>query len=51
MSESIVIALIGVLGAIIGSVATVSVEWISHYLKKCDETNKENTEVGMENEK
>ena len=35
MSESIVIALIGVSGAVIGSVATVSVQWLSHYLHEC----------------
>lgn len=32
MSESIVIALIGVVGAVIGSTATVAVQWLSHYL-------------------
>lgn len=32
MSESIVIALIGVSGAVIGSVATVAVQWLSRYL-------------------
>ncbi|MBW7834438.1 MAG: hypothetical protein H3C29_14630 [Simplicispira suum] len=34
MSESIVIALIGVSGAVIGSAATVSVQWLSHYLQE-----------------
>ncbi|MEI2623502.1 MAG: hypothetical protein V9G23_06090 [Giesbergeria sp.] len=34
MSESIVIALIGVSGAIIGSLATVSVQWLSHHLQE-----------------
>lgn len=34
MSESIVIALIGVSGAIIGSVATVAGQWLSHHLQK-----------------
>lgn len=32
MSESIVIALIGVAGAVIGSAATVAVQWLSHFL-------------------
>lgn len=32
MSESIVIALIGVTGAVIGSIATVAVQWLSHHL-------------------
>ena len=35
MSESIVIALIGVFGAVIGSVATVAVQWLSHHLHEC----------------
>ncbi len=34
MSESIVIALIGVTGAVVGSVATVAVQWLSHYLQE-----------------
>jgi len=34
MSESIVIALIGVAGAVIGSVATVAVQWLSHHLQQ-----------------
>jgi hypothetical protein len=34
MSESIVIALIGVSGAIIGSIATVAVQWLSHCLQE-----------------
>ena len=34
MSESIVIALIGVTGAVIGSVATVAVQWLSHCLQE-----------------
>lgn len=34
MSESIVIALIGVSGAVIGSVATVAVQWLSHCLNE-----------------
>lgn len=34
MSESIVIALIGIAGAIIGSVATVAVQWLSHHLQE-----------------
>lgn len=35
MSESVVIALIGVAGAVIGSIATVSVQWLSHHLQQC----------------
>jgi hypothetical protein len=34
MSESIVIALIGVAGAVIGSVATVAVQLLSHHLEE-----------------
>jgi hypothetical protein len=34
MSESIVIALIGVTGAVIGSIATVAVQWLSHHLQE-----------------
>jgi hypothetical protein len=34
MSESIVIALIGVAGAAIGSVATIAVQWLSHFLQE-----------------
>ncbi len=34
MSESIVIALIGVSGAVIGSIATVAVQWLSHHLQE-----------------
>lgn len=34
MSESIVIALIGVAGAVIGSIATVAVQWLSHHLQE-----------------
>ncbi len=34
MNESIVIALIGVSGAIVGSVATVAVQWLSHHLQE-----------------
>jgi hypothetical protein len=33
MSESIAIALIGVSGAVIGSVATVVAQWLSHHLE------------------
>lgn len=35
MSESIVIALLGVSGAVIGSIATVAVQWLSHHLQEC----------------
>lgn len=35
MSESVVIALIGVAGAVIGSIATVAVQWLSHHLQQC----------------
>lgn len=34
MSESIVIALIGVSGAVIGSIATIAVQWLSHHLQE-----------------
>jgi hypothetical protein len=34
MSESIVIALIGVAGAVIGSIATIAVQWLSHFLQE-----------------
>ncbi len=34
MSESITIALIGVAGAVIGSVSTVAVQWLSHHLQE-----------------
>ena len=34
MSESIVIALIGVTGAVIGSISTVAVQWLRHYLQE-----------------
>lgn len=34
MSESIVTALIGVAGAVIGSIATVAVQWLSHHLQE-----------------
>lgn len=36
MSEPFLIALIGVSGAVIGSIATVAVTWLRHYLaEKC----------------
>ncbi len=35
MSESIVIALIGVAGAVIGSVATISAQLLTHHLQQC----------------
>lgn len=34
MNESIIIALIGVTGAVIGSVATVAVQWLAHCLQE-----------------
>lgn len=34
MSESIVIALIGIAGAVIGSVSTIAVQWLSHHLQE-----------------
>ena len=34
MNESIVIALIGVAGVIIGSIATLAATWLSHYLQQ-----------------
>ena len=41
MSESITIALIGVGGAVIGSIATLSGNFLIHWLKMRDEKNKE----------
>jgi len=41
MSESIIIALIGVGGAVIGSVATLAGNFFIHWLKNRDEKNKE----------
>ncbi len=35
MSESIVIALIGISGAIIGSIATLAAQLLVHYLQQC----------------
>lgn len=35
MNESIVIALIGVTGAVIGSVATIAAQWLSYHLQQC----------------
>lgn len=35
MSESIIIALIGVAGAVIGSIATLAAQWLSHCLQQC----------------
>jgi hypothetical protein len=32
MTENILIALIGIVGAVIGSVATVAVQWFNHYM-------------------
>ena len=34
MSEKILIALIGVGGAVVGSIATVAVQWLKHYLNE-----------------
>jgi len=41
MSESIVIALIGVIGAVIGSTATVATQWLSHRLTERTATERE----------
>ena len=41
MSESITIALIGVFGAVIGSIATLAGNWLMHWQKNRDERNKE----------
>jgi hypothetical protein len=41
MSESIVIALIGVSGAVIGSIATVAVQVLNHCLQQCAAAKKE----------
>ena len=40
MTESIVIALIGVSGAVIGSIATVAVQWLSHRLQEKAESKR-----------
>lgn len=42
MNESIVIALIGVAGAVVGSIATVAVQWLSHYLQEKAAAKREN---------
>ena len=34
MTEAIVIALIGVVGAVIGSISTIAVQWLSHNLQE-----------------
>ncbi|MBE0448830.1 MAG: hypothetical protein IBX64_12205 [Actinobacteria bacterium] len=41
MSESVTIALIGVGGAVIGSIATLAGNFLMHWLKNRDEKNKE----------
>ena len=41
MSELIVIALIGVAGAVIGSISTVVGQWLSHYLKEKASANRD----------
>jgi hypothetical protein len=41
MSESIIIALIGITGAVIGSIATVSVQLLQHYLQVRMEAKKD----------
>lgn len=41
MSEPIVIAFIGIGGAIVGSVATVSVAWLRHYLQAESEAKRD----------
>ena len=41
MSESIIIALIRVSGAVIGSIATVAVQWLSHCLQEKTASNRD----------
>ncbi len=41
MSEPIIIALIGVAGAVVGSIATLAGNFLLHWLKERSETNKE----------
>lgn len=41
MTEPIIIALIGVTGAVVGSVATLAGNFLMHWLKKRDEKNNE----------
>ena len=47
MTESFVIALIGVGGAVIGSVATLAGNFLMHWLKNRDEKNKEKPARGL----
>lgn len=41
MSDNIIIALIGVIGAVIGSISTLMGQWLVHYLKRRDEIQKD----------
>lgn len=34
MTEAIAIALIGVTGAVVGSISTIAVQWLSHHLQE-----------------
>lgn len=42
MDEKIIIAIIGVSGAIIGSISTLAGQWLIHYLKEKSENAKDN---------
>lgn len=41
MTEKTIIAIIGVMGAVIGSIATVAVQWLRHYLEERSQEKKE----------
>lgn len=41
MSENLIIALIGVTGAVIGSVATLAANWLKHWLEEKSKSKKE----------
>jgi|SRR5690554_1406817 len=56
MSDSIVIAIIGVIGAAVGSIATVAVQWLSFFLqessaKKLDKPRKDLLLIMLRNPK
>lgn len=40
MTEKIIIAIIGVTGAVIGSIATVAVQWLRYYLEERSQEKK-----------
>lgn len=41
MSEAVVIALIGVTGAVIGSISTIALQWVKHYLQERSVTQRD----------